>query len=368
MTPTYQPFNSPRISRVMFWMTLGMAALITLSAHADSTATASTLNPNAASSLFMQNMTQTQNNQENHLANIDDYLNYKNFEAQQLYTDLGMQTLNTAYPLNASIPAQPLTINQYWALFCGNNTSTETTTLPASASFQSTVSSPGQLDLTCVDLASASNSNNIIPLLMAPSTTVVNAANPTNNNAKSSDGSSDINQLIGGLQTSSTTQNAVQAYISALTAPPSIAATIPTDGSTLPEMTLISSVLQTIASDYQANGPIPAINTAVNQAFTPAYSNDLAHANVPQLLRMLIIETAKDNQIKALQIEQQERNNMLLAAVLADLVKINQSNAAIYKKLGDGQALDQQTQSILLQMNYALQKQAQGNNAQENTK
>ncbi len=350
-------------------------------------------------SAFAQNMAQQANTQTNHLANIDTDLAFSGFQEQQVYQDSGMGALNAAFPLITPIPQNPVTVPQnaltqqdFWQLFCGFNQGVGSTTSnkggPVASPITSSFIDPttNQLDLTCVDSFSSANANNVIPLVMASSSNVVNAVNPketgngNSSNAQTSGSNqvsasvqgANINTMIAALQTSTSNQNAVQSYISALTTAPTIASNLNNGSSVAPEMTLISSVLQAVANDYQAPdasqnstnaqnaqmaAKIPSIEASVNQVFSPSYLADLGKANTPELLRMLILETAKSNQIKALQVEQQERDNVLLAAILADLVKSNQSTAALYQQGVTQQQIEQANQSLLMQINYSLQSQ-----------
>ena len=135
---------------------------------------------------------------------------------------------------------------------------------------------------------------------------------------------------VGALATPPTPPNVIQTYIDQLTSVPSAVASQLGQNSpnNIAEMTLISGVLQAVAQDYQS-GRINNLDQSVSQTFNPAWNSQVANANTPQLLRMMVIEAAQANQIQAEQLKQNQRNNVLLAAVLANLVKLNQGNMAV---------------------------------------
>ncbi len=252
----------------------------------------------------------------------------------------------------ATTPAYTDWLLQWWEGICGdaNNplsgnpltANGYTTTSPGSLGGDGGVSpdapQPYIFSAICEEVVSQANANNIIPLVM-PASNIIYTASSVNENltpiqASNQSLSAGIQQLTPVVAT--TTSSAAQSYIDQLTATPPIAEGAPSLPNSAAEMTLISGVLQAVSQDYQS-GKMAEIDQVVseeNAPVTPGASYNpwqvkVASANVSDLLRMLLLEVAKSNQIQVMQLEQSQRNNVLSAAILADLVKLNQGNAVL---------------------------------------
>jgi len=252
------------------------------------------------------------------------------------------------------------------------------------------------LDTTCEQILSQGNPNNIIPLVMPssqfvwspPINTNISISLPSSSSSSSSSsgqsGAPNSQQALGiGIantvlnnltpQVSNATQNSIfspqnLAQITNSTSSASSAsgsgsglssnnmipsqatmayinALLSNTSNNIPEMALVSNTMQAVAQDYQS-GKMYALNQAVGQSLSQNWQNNLVNANTPQLLRMLILELAVNNQIKVTELTQNQRNTVLLSAVLADLVKLNQSNQQMLSALGSVNAQLQQNGSI----------------------
>ncbi len=265
-----------------------------------------------------------------------------------------------------------------------NSTPLITTSNNSGANNFNATSTAYALSTTCENNYAQNNANNIIPLVMPASSNLWSFASPNvalnNTQAKNllnSDGSMNYGALNTQIQNltptapaASTNSNsaftapAVQSYIDQLTATPKVAVAQSKVqlSNTMPELTLISGVLQAVAQDYQS-GKMNNIAQAVSQenaqpstsgAQGNPWQQAVASANVPDLLRMLLIEVAMSNQIQAAQLEQGQRTNVLLAATLADLVKLNQTNSAIVAAVNGSTTATQSNGQILNSLGNAI--------------
>lgn len=245
---------------------------------------------------------------------------------------------------NPYVPSYTDWLVQWWENLCGDmngpvyaNFGNPVSTSDASNT-GSTTPSTSVFNATCENALSSANANNIIPLVMPASNQTYTATPSSSTSASTGPSSSQTPAqqqaaLLTQIQTLTPVSNndttAVQDYIDQLTSTPSIAqnsnANLP---NALPEITLITGVLQAVSQDYQS-GKMATIDTAVTVEDSPNSQTVLAKADVPDLLRILILEMAKSNQIQAMQLEQNQKNTVLSAAILADLVKLNQTNTVI---------------------------------------
>jgi len=304
------------------------------------------------------------------------------------FSSMSVGPLSSATPPLAVPPAQTPTVptsytgllNQMWVNLCGDPNSLAyfsypnpvvNNTTPTTGSGHVTLgtsTSNYTLSSNCEQAIALSNANNIIPLVMplseynwtAPDSPVLSNV-PSNidstylmpqiqtlltpiqvpvvnsKNDRTSSNSSGTTSLSNDSTSSGTTSlSPVQNYIDQLTEVPSSVQNVPSSSlpNAMPELTLISGVLQSVAQDYQS-GKMDSMEQAVNinQTSNGPWQTQLAQADVPGLLRILILQTAMSNQIKVAALEQDQKNTVLLAAILADLVKSNQLNAGVINSI-----------------------------------
>lgn len=214
---------------------------------------------------------------------------------------------------------QLLDLANYTQLFCQAN---EAEGYYLSTSWASSTDARTQ----CQNALKVANANSVLPLDMSLQTQVtVPESADTDNTTDTGNTSSD------------NTFKAIDAYIGSLLTAPVASAGVPNTfkTNTAPELSMVSSVLRSIANVYQS-GEMSQINTSVDTPFgagKTAFDQKVASANTPELLRMLVLENAKSNFINARALTQRQKTNALLAVILADQVKIRAlENASVYQQ------------------------------------